>query len=115
MEEALRAGCVSSASLWRRVGASAGGLPLPRGDRGAAHAEGDCWRVRWRRSRRNPLPRWLSRPIGPGARCARASAQEKVQALIVVLAGLQDPGNLGTIVRSAEALGQTEWFDCREP
>jgi TrmH family RNA methyltransferase len=32
-------------------------------------------------------------------------SQRSVPSLIVVVAGLQDPGNLGTIVRSAEAFG----------
>jgi len=32
-------------------------------------------------------------------------AQDKSSALVVLLAGIQDPGNLGTILRSAEAFG----------
>ena len=34
-------------------------------------------------------------------------ARRRGAALVVVLAGIQDPGNLGTILRSAEAFGAT--------
>ena len=46
------------------------------------------------------LPPQRRRPVAGDPEVHKASA-----ALIVVLAGLQDPGNLGTILRSAEAFG----------
>ncbi len=44
---------------------------------------------------------------GPARRDGTYAALEGKSPLIVVMAGIQDPGNVGTIVRSAEAFGAT--------
>jgi RNA methyltransferase, TrmH family len=41
----------------------------------------------------------------PGWTWVHALGQDQKKTLVMVLAGLQDPGNLGTILRSAEAFG----------
>lgn len=48
-----------------------------------------------------------------GNNSARSPAKANKSTLIVVLVGLQDPGNVGTILRTAEALGATGVAACR--
>jgi TrmH family RNA methyltransferase len=48
-----------------------------------------------------------------GNNSAEAPAKANNATLIVVLVGLQDPGNVGTILRTAEALGATGVAACR--
>ncbi len=64
----------------------------------------DVLRSALRRRRRSPLRPWSSRRIGPGDVLGGIEAERPLP-LLLVLAGLQDPGNLGTILRSAEAFG----------
>ena len=53
------------------------------------------------RKRRKASPRWCARAPRPFDDLIRGIP------LILVMAGVQDPGNVGTLVRTAEALGAT--------
>ena len=63
-------------------------------------------RGRFRERHRHRTSAGHRRP-GGGARSSPLQAMLRGTPLVVIAAGLQDPGNLGTLVRSAEAFGAT--------
>ena len=67
----------------------------------------------WPPKRRSRSPRWSSRRTGPGRTCS--ATDRKTAPLVVVLAGLQDPGNLGTICAPPRPLAPTASSACPEP
>ena len=104
LEEALRAGLRSGLRLCRAgLGAPAGSAAAAAGDRGSAAAQRAA---RLGAGHRDPAAhRRPGRAAGLDLGAPARRPQKDRAPLVLVLAGLQDPGNLGTILRSAEAFG----------
>ena len=105
MEEALRAGlrvhCVFVAQGAEQICWTPA---LAAEIRGAAGAARPARARRWRPRLRSRSPPWSSPRTGPGRTCSAAS--KSAAPLMVVLAGIQDPGNLGTICARPRRLGR---------
>ncbi len=104
LEEAIRAGLATGNRLLQRVGAA------PRAQAAAATFRAHRSPAAARRSlRQRCADRNTARRggFGEGEAVLCSKTHCSPPALVVIAAGLQDPGNLGTIARSAEAFGAT--------